>query len=210
MKIKLLVAVAGLVGLTFAHSSSATIYNLLPYDWQGNNRAIATLETNATGVYEGADAISALLNSSTYSVQLYSGDSLLASMDNANASWFFNTGPMTDGVVPRLTIDHSLMSLTFDTPEEYTEGRLLLRSTLTPEWFTLQYAQANNVTNFNFADVDFNAIHHATESLTYGSIFLFTAAEPTPTVPEPGTFALLAAGLLGVFVTRRGRSNAAI
>lgn len=207
MKTGFLALLAG-VGLTVANPSSATIYNLLPYQWQGTNSAVATLETNALGVYDGPDAISTLLNSSTYSVRLYAGESLLASMDNTIASWFFMTGPMSANVVSRLVIDETEMVLTFDTPQETTEGRLLLRSTLTPHWFTLQYAQANNVTNYNFADVDYNAIYHATSTdTTYGSSFVFTAVTPTTSVPEPDTVVLLAAGLLGIVLTWRRRST---
>lgn len=201
MRIKL--AALGVSALLFANIGSATVFNLLPYEFGGAGSAVATLETNALGVYEGRDAITALLNSSTYSMQMSSNNSLLASMDNTTATWAFRNGNTSVGSVPRLTIGETEMVLWFDTLQEFTEEHLTLQALVDSRFLQLQYSQVNNISNSNFAGANYDAVHRASAASPYGSSFVFTALAPTASVPEPATLGLFGFGLMAIFYARR-------
>jgi hypothetical protein len=193
----------GVGALLFANISSATVFNLLPYQFSGPGSAVATLETNALGVYEGRDAIAALLNSSTYSMQMYSNNSLLASMDNTTASWAFLNGNTSVGSVPRLTVGETEMVLSFYTPQEFTEEHLMLQTLVDSRPLQLQYSQVNNISNSNFAGANYDAVHRASAVSPYESSFVFTVLAPTASVPEPATLGLFGFGVMSIFFARR-------
>lgn len=206
----------GCAAFLAAHASHATLYNLgdFGFGFSGDaTRLSAVLETSALGEFSDEAQIEALLNTAAYSVQLYGGETLLASMDSSNASWDLRysneNGPRTISTL--LTVSPTEMTLSLFTPTELTEAQLLLmRSWDVGAPFNLQYVQFNNVTNGNFVDLDYNAIHHAFFHAGYGATFVFPAITRPTSVPEPATLGLMLCmlGLSAVFTNRR-RSRSA-
>ena len=196
---------SAIISLFVATPASATLYDLgdFPFSFFGATDLDATLETSTTGTFTTESDIEDFLNLASYSVTLKDGATDLFTLDNSNSSWnlqFEAFGGGSGGATASLTATPSEITLDFSTPNEITRVDLFLRNASTFD--VLQYSQANNVTDFNFVFVSNGDLISSGDANTiYDAPFVFPAVEAE--VPEPSTFALIGAGLLGLVRVRR-------
>ena len=191
-------------------STSATaqvVYDLgdFPFVFSGPVPATevnATLQTSTTGIFTTEAAIENFLNLATYSVVLKNGPTTILTLNNANSAWdmvFEGTG-----ATATLTATPSKITLDFSTPNEISSAALVLG--VPPG--VAQYRQGNNVTDFNFVNIDDGAESTADATVPYDAPFIFPAISvPVSSAPALSLSALgLLAGLLsglGILTIRR-------
>ncbi len=138
----------------------------------------ATLETSQFGTFLTEFEIEEFFNEAKYSVTLSNGPTPFFHLDNANSTWDLQLVSAAGTSSAMLTSSSSGVVLDFTTPIEITGAVLILKAN-GQERGLLQYHQANNVSDFNFVNVDFDAVHSATAYVPYDSAFGFVP------IPEP-------------------------
>lgn len=185
--------------MLFCGTARAATYDLAGYPFTYNEASLFSghITTNAVGTFTDPTAIEAIFTTSTFNATLFGSSSVLTSIDNSNSTWALEFDLYNSNPSVTLTIDESMMSLTFYTPAESSYGVLIARSN--NGLSQLQYRQENNITDYNSVHFGFNAMHMAAQYPTYGTTFLF----PVIAVPEPSSYLLFAFGLLVLAYAQR-------
>jgi hypothetical protein len=179
--------------LAAGSTNGATTYDLasFPFTFSWATDVHATLETSAYGTYTTEEEIEAFFNQATYSATMKDGTTTIFEMDNSNATWDLMFGGVAGGVSAILTCTPTELTLDFSTPNEITGADLLLRGYFEQPnghvaWASWQYTQENNITDFNFAHADYDAVNQAGCSVACDAPFIFPAIvlEPAERVEQ--------------------------
>ncbi|MDD2740590.1 MAG: hypothetical protein PHR94_16805 [Methylomonas lenta] len=190
-------AITAVLFVLFCGSATAQVtYDLTAFPFIYNDVSLATanLTTNSIGTFNNPKNIEDIFNNSTYEATLFGPSNTITHIDNSNSKWELQFSLFSDPSAT-LTIDPLKISLTFSTPSENSGGALLLRST--NNLSVLQYRQENNVSNYNFAGFEFNAVYDAYSPLLYGTTFVMPAIPAS--VPVPAAIWLMGFGLFCLF-----------
>lgn len=180
-------------------AKAAVVYDLAGFPFTFNNATDvhATLETSTMGLFTTELEIENFFNQGTYSVIMNNGSTRLVDMHNGNSTWDLQFGGQSGGVGAVLSSSPREVTLDFSTPNEITGAVLILRGDDPQYPQYLQYSQDNNISDFNFVNVDYNAVHDAYATVPYDAPFTFVP------VPEPSTWAVLCVGLGALVMLRR-------
>jgi len=151
----------------------AEVYDLdnFRFTYFGATDIDASLETSTTGTFTTEDEIESFFNSATYSVILKDGDTIVLELNNSNSSWDLRFGGVGSSAI--LTSTQNELTLDFSTPNEISSVDLVLMNS---PGTTLQYTQANNISDFNFVTAFFeDLMNTADAAVPYDEPFVFEA-----------------------------------
>jgi hypothetical protein len=194
----LLTLVFGLATVLAGGSAKgATTYDLAPFtftyfDWATDARA--TLKTSAYGTYTTKEEIEDFFNQATYSATLKDGTTTLFEMNNGNSVWRLDLESWAGNASVILTCTPTELTLDFSTPGEITGAALYLQGELVqPDGYiavaTVQYGQANNISDGTGFYFIYDAVNEAAGGLDYDAPFIFPAIVREPAESVEGLIA---------------------